>query len=345
MRSMLILVFSLLAGCGSVKQFGGKKSDQKPGAQTEANRENAKASGAGIVVNDDDLPTCDSNNNGDLVYVASAKVFRACTNGKWSTIDLKGEKGDPGDNAAADTGSKEMNLALAVYKSHRRSVFRTTLTCALTQPVSASCQTLPASAPILGSAFLCDKDTICTNRHVLSCPTCYAVQQFSLQATEGTSDSVNSDGTPAAPFFSTTALQGMKVHPTHDLAKVVVKDVPTGIEPIPLATDSFAKNGDALTAVLSLSFALGFQDLYVDVGYVNTKFIGECDREGGMSGYGCPREQVDFSTTNDTDHGSSGSPLIDILGGKVIGVTTAGTEDENANFTWAIDASRLSEIK
>ena len=94
-----------------------------------------------------------------------------------------------------------------------------------------------------------------------------------------------------------------------------------------------------------MSFPLGLQDLYVDMGTVNTPYIGECDRQGGMSGkYDCPRDTLDFSTTNDTDHGSSGSPLFDIKTGKVIGVTSAGTDGENANYTWAIDAFRFGTV-
>ena len=95
---------------------------------------------------------------------------------------------------------------------------------------------------------------------------------------------------------------------------------------------------------LSMSFPLGLQDLYVDIGAVNTAYIGECNNQGGVAGYGCPRDLYDFSTTNDTDHGSSGSPLFDLKSGKVVGVTTGGTDGENANFTWAVDAYRFGTV-
>ena len=90
--------------------------------------------------------------------------------------------------------------------------------------------------------------------------------------------------------------------------------------------------------VLSMSFALGLEDLYTDVGYVKTNVLEDC-----ATGY-CPRDGLDFATSNDTDHGSSGSPLVNVQTGAVVGVTTAGTDEENANFTWAIDAALFGDF-
>jgi hypothetical protein len=92
-----------------------------------------------------------------------------------------------------------------------------------------------------------------------------------------------------------------------------------------------------------MSFPLAFQDLYTDVGQVNSPDVNDCDGEA-KEDYGCPAQSYDFSTTNDTDHGSSGSPIFNVVTGEVVGVASAGTNKENANFTWSIYASQLNDF-
>jgi hypothetical protein len=339
-------------GCGSIsQQSGGNKT---PGVQPQTSTSTSTGTGGApsgdgaaghqIFASESDLPDCDEGRDGALVYVSATRSFRACSDGEWSEIDLKGEKGEPGEKGEAGSGASETVAAIELYKKYRTSIFRVTLSCTRTTPVIAECQDRPATATLLGSAFLCGAGEVCTNQHVALCPECFTLAELQLQGVEGSSDSVNSDGAPATPFFKTTSGAAFKLHQSYDLVKIPVDTPPAGAEPIPLATEAFTTSVETLDPILSLSFALGFQDLYVDVGYVNTKDIGECSDEGGTSGYGCPSKLYDFSTSNDTDHGSSGSPLIDVASGKVVGVTTAGTEGENANFTWAIDASRFKDI-
>jgi S1-C subfamily serine protease len=88
-----------------------------------------------------------------------------------------------------------------------------------------------------------------------------------------------------------------------------------------------------------MSFPLGFTDLYTHLGSINASSINDCTSAEN----GCLREKYDFATTNNTDHGSSGSPLI-AMTGEVIGVVEGGTDGRNANFTWGIDAFLLSEF-
>lgn len=351
MRSLGLLIFIVALGCGRViNQNGG---DKTPGAQPPTststgtgtgNSSGGTAAGHQVVESQSDLPDCDSDHEGALVYVSESRSFRACSGGEWSVIDLKGDKGEPGEKGEAGSGASETVAAIELYKKYRTSVFRLTLSCTRTTPVIAECQDRPPTASLLGSAFLCGEREVCTNQHVALCPDCYTLAELQLQGIEGNADSVNSDGGPATPFFKTTSGATFKSHASYDLVKIPVDTPPAGAEPIPLATEAFTSSVETLDPILSLSFALGFQDLYVDVGYVNTRDIGECNEEGGTSGYGCPSKLYDFSTSNDTDHGSSGSPLIDVASGMVVGVTTAGTEGENANFTWAIDASRFNDI-
>lgn len=328
MRTFSIWMATALAcaamACGSEKDT---KSSDRGGATTRIN---------GMTFADDaSLPACDASTEAYLVYVTSTSTFKTCSDGAWADIDVKGPKGDKGDAATS-----EAVQAIEAYKTYRRSVFRATLECAAIDPLPNGCSPATNGKYLsLGSAFLCGPTEVCTNGHVAGCNlTCSTFTSLSFQAL-GTTDSLNSGTAPTAPFVTVTndadiAFAGGKV----DLAKVKVTDVPSGITPMPLTTEAAANAITAMKSILSLSFPLGLLDLYVDMGAVNTTFIGECN---GQSGYDCPKDYYDFSTTNDTDHGSSGSPLIDVANGKVVGVTSAGTEGENANYTWAIDASKF----
>jgi S1-C subfamily serine protease len=136
-----------------------------------------------------------------------------------------------------------------------------------------------------------------------------------------------------------------QAHPTRDLAKIRKPEqstlkaegsIPNSL-PFQLSQTPHVESVKTLSWILNMGFPLGFTDLYTDLGRVNSNSLATC----GASSYPCLNGKFDFSTTNDTDHGSSGSPLLS-MDGKVIGVVAAGTDEENVNFTWAIDASLYS---
>jgi S1-C subfamily serine protease len=137
----------------------------------------------------------------------------------------------------------------------------------------------------------------------------------------------------------------IKEHPSRDLAKVqapassespAVGEIPDA-PVLPVATSPFTETAKTLSWVMTMGFPLGFTELYTDLGRVNSNTLSSCQATDNE----CLRTQLDFSTTNDTDRGSSGSPLMD-LDGRVIGVVSAGTNGQNVNFTYAIDASLVS---
>lgn len=299
---------------------------------------------------DSKLPKCDDSTQGYLVYVLGSKTFKTCEAGTWTTIDTP----DPKAQASDPTEINTANFAKAIdlYKKYRRSVFRMTLTCntAVANPPT-SCGPTPNPGVFLGSAFLCGDNVVCTNAHVVSCNSkCY--QNFTsvkVEAMEDGKDTLNPDGTPLPPFATITSAAAFRYSSdttrSIDLAKFMVTGLPAGLAVLPLAPKASKDGITPLQEIMSLSYPLGLQDLYVDIGAVNTPYLGECNTQGGMAGYDCLSAAYDFSTTNDTDHGSSGSPLIDVLTGNVVGVTTAGTDGENANFTWAVDAFRFGTIQ
>lgn len=349
-QAAIVVASVIFSACGSAttKPTNDQRTPAEAPPGSSANNDKDKpldpnadrsAVGSRVYATSQDLPSCTKANDGVLAYVADIQALQACTNGTWRAVEIKNSDSKDEDR------SFEMKTAMSLYNDYRKSIFRVSMQCVLNQPAFGSCSNKQARAVLLGTAFLCASNTLCTNRHVAFCPDCYALEQIRFQATKGTTDSINADGQPAEPFLVANSTNGFVPHPSLDLVKIPATTAPREAKPLPITTAPIDTSLQALDPILAMSFPLGMQDLYVDVAYVNTKYIGECDSQGGTAGYGCPSKDYDFSTSNDTDHGSSGSPLIHIGSGKVVGITAAGTEGENANFTWAIDAFRLNEIR
>ena len=325
----------LVVSCANIDAgLGGKSSNA---GKTDA----AQTSDAVLAVSAAaDLPACDGTRNGQLAYISSTRSFSSCSSGHWSVLEVGG--GSP------------TQAAQSLYQTYRRSVFRVTTVCQKKVPYPSTCPNADKSASppgsltsFLGTAFLCGSQTACSNRHVVSClpAECYDFKSTAMQMPAERSGSTVEGGKGVAPFFTASTPTPFRAHPSGvDLVKFSVGVAAADLPVLPIAEQATKGRLSGLEEVLSLSFPLGFEDEYADLGRVNAPTIGECDTAGGVSGYGCLSQLYDFSTTNNTDHGSSGSPLFDVASGKVIGVTSAGTQGENANYTWAVDAHRLSEI-
>ena len=343
---MFRLAFIVLAlatwSCGF-----GKKSDG--GGSGGAAKDDAPSDRTSLAIQTkSDLPECGDGNASQLAYVLEEEMFYACSGSQWTAISIQGPKGDKGDTGSqGEQGDKGKNgipgetfdrytAALEYYKEYRRSIVRVTLLCDSCDDNANGGE----NRTYTGSGFFCADNTICSNNHVVTCPVADSCQlnQIQFQTIDPAVDSVAPGGSAITPFYFTET-DDFDRHPSRDAAKVTVDSMPAGAVVLPMSTTEVADIDDFnFTAILSLSFPLGFQDLYTDLGYVNNSTLDDC-----ATGY-CPRDNQEFSTSNDTDHGSSGSPLIDIKTGEVVGVTTAGTEGENANYTWAIDATLFEDF-
>ena len=265
-----------------------------------------------------------------------------------------GPVGPPGPAGPAGSDSSD-TASTILYQKYHKSVFRLTVQCTAVNPYPATCLTGVSAGQVvtfLGSGFLCAANTVCTNTHVANCdqPTpgpnsCFNFTSLLMQATVGTSDTINTGTAPAAPFYTIKDQQSFKFHPTFDVTKIPVNTVPPNavVSPITTAADV---NGliPNLTKTLAMSFPLGMMDLYTDIGTIINPDIGECDKQGGVSGFGCLSASYAFATSNQEDHGSSGSPIFDVDSGAVIGITTAGSDGANADYTWATDAFHITEF-
>jgi len=226
------------------------------------------------------------------------------------------------DGVYVENGNNYYDNAKEIYSKYRRSVFRLTVTCS-------------DNTVSFGTGFLCETNKVCTNGHVVNCDN-YTVRNIKMEIPYSSLDTVEYTKFKDINYPTIYGSGSNYV----DLAKIYIPSYTEDLEVLPINQDSYPDT-DTLTHTLSMGYPLGFEDLYTDLGHINNDYLGECY---GGSGYGCPSTYYDFSTTNDTDHGSSGSPVFNVLTGEVIGVVTAGTEGENINLSWCIDASELNDF-
>ncbi len=287
------------------------------------------------------LPACDNGQAGRVVYVIAERGFRICSpgqaNGEWTPAALS-----PNPEKPEDVYQK----AFALYAKYRKSVIRIRLQCVVGS----------TSQYLLGTGFICGQQTICTAAHVLTCPSGTDPAQMNFHRVTSDRDSIEgenpADDLPPAFLMipGEEIAAWVKTHPSKDLAKIqtpVSASPPEGTSNavgaipqeniLPLASRPASESVRTLSWTLNMGFPLGFTDLYTDLGRVNANSLSSCK----ANAYPCLSGNYDFSTTNDTDKGSSGSPLLN-LDGEVVGAVTAGTDGENINLTWAIDASLFS---
>lgn len=255
-------------------------------------------------------------------------------------------------------GENLPEAAFNLYSQYRRSVYRIEVTCAYPGGAAATSHS--------GSGFRCGEERVCTAGHVAACQrtsggnkvngTISAIEMRMIAGpsdadTVDTSDPQETDNIlyqSASPTVEKAAacadIAGALDGTCIDLARFVVPaaDFSDDMAIMPLTAEKPSAGCEppaaedcqpfprALTPVLSMSFPLGFQELYSDLGEVNTNDIDGCSPS-------FPCSWLDFSTNNVTDGGSSGSPLISVATGDVIGVLVSGTTpQQNANFSWAI---------
>jgi len=329
---ILILVpLSLTQGCArngnsSAPTDAGSSTNSQPPA---ANAENGRAFVGMSVASVDALPACTDALVGRIVYVVSEEGFRICDG---TGVASEVRQWRQAAVSAEDTWQKGFGL----HQKYHNGIIR----------IAVQCEDVVGSRTTsLGSGFHCAQGVVCTSSHVLNCPTDSTIARINLHRVTGSGDSIADAATDMPPPFysvldNASAVAQITRHPTRDLAKLkLISDDPkvAAMPVLSWSTRQFTETIKTLSYVLSMSFPLGFTDLYTHLGAVNASSIGECDN----STNGCLRGKYDFSTTNDTDHGSSGSPLLN-LNGQVIGIVSGGTNENNANYTWAIDASLLS---
>lgn len=103
---ILLLVISFNMSCGRSKGGGG--GVQAPSTDYSA----------GIVATATDLPPCDTANKGKLIYLKDQAEFQTCDGSEWATINLKGEKGDPGEKGSTGDRGENGSVVPKVYDAN-----------------------------------------------------------------------------------------------------------------------------------------------------------------------------------------------------------------------------------
>ena len=312
MKLLTIMALMLLASCGGgsgvPKTIGGNNTGNGCTIEPVTN--------LGVNI------TCD----GETVFVPNG---------------AKGEKGDKGD-----TGSNVFADALAIHTSKRKSVFRLSIYCQFDingddvygDTFSYDGNNVNFYESHRGTGFLIENRKVVTNKHVLSDDACD--KEFSdgtkwegrlynvvINAISYWNDSLTS--LPSDRINIWRSNMDIYHHSTKDLAKITVPQSFV-TNRTPFVIESSAADS-MLTPTLSMSFPLGIDDMITN--------IGEIVNDSSVT-----FDEYDFMTSNDTDGGSSGSPIIDINTGKVIGVLTAGFNEANMNPSIAIHAHRLNDF-
>ena len=253
-----------------------------------------------------------------------------------------GDKGDTGDQG--DSGSNVFADALSIHTSKRKSVFRLSIYCEFdtnSDGVFGDSFTNDGLSVTYykshyGTGFLIPNNEVATNKHVASDDACdYTfsdgskwegqIYAIGLEGVNSTSDNLSG----GYAYAMTRSYINLTSHSSYDLTKF---SVPASLSTGRTAFEIDSTNDEnVLTPTLSMSFPLGISDMITNIGEIVT------DDVSVFSGY-------DIMTSNDTDGGSSGSPIIDITTGKVIGLVTAGFTGVSMNPSIVIHASRLNEF-
>jgi hypothetical protein len=98
LTTLCVAAFSLNISCGSssnANQTGDSEISQEKSVNKSDEPVKSQSYGSLLVEGSKDLPSCNAEKNGSLAYVKSEEKFYVCS-GEWTTISIKGEKGDPG---------------------------------------------------------------------------------------------------------------------------------------------------------------------------------------------------------------------------------------------------------
>jgi hypothetical protein len=99
---MVFIVF--IVGCGAEqKDKKGSESISVNGG-TPTVEKNSSSKSALLVNSETDIPTCGTDNSGQLIYVKTLNRFKHCSSQSWQEIDLRGPQGEKG--LKGDIGAK-----------------------------------------------------------------------------------------------------------------------------------------------------------------------------------------------------------------------------------------------
>jgi len=95
----VIALFTLVSACGTAENSA--QNARSPEATVTTISEEEAEYGSFYAATDADLPACNKEFSGRLVYVASSEIFKSCTATGYQTVTIKGKDGKDGTNGTS----------------------------------------------------------------------------------------------------------------------------------------------------------------------------------------------------------------------------------------------------
>jgi len=330
----LMLFYACSPSSDPIGSVPGESDPLRPGFPTTSPTPDKPAGDTGIryVATESDLPECNGDLEGHIFFIEDINAFRACLDGAWKEIDMKGEKGDKGDRG--DTGIVTDNISQTM-----RDIWATNVRS------SAFIQVTYGSLYVAsGSGFVVGQDLVATNGHVVSeYYRGYSISSIKVWFPETTSGDTRYDERPTA-YARATAVD-RTIANSDDIALI---SVPTGSRtPMTLSTYDEApdhldtEQGVALASeILLMGYSSGTTYAHFTIGRINAIQPVTDNFLDGFLNSG--RLVYEYDTVS--GGGSSGGALFD-MSGKVIGLNFAGnTSSADTEFGYGVQIKHLRNL-
>ena len=331
---LVALFFIHLSSCKAL--FKNPLSDSSsPSESLVAAELNSRAISKSVVDKESDLPKCEEKLNPKIIYVNDTSSFYVCKDDKWSAVEMKGEKGDPGPSIS--------DLWRQVWKDNVESAAY----------IEAKYESAYCYQYESGSGFVVENGVVATNGHVVpenviesGCGT-MTLQEVRVWFPEDAKGDTrhqdrNDDGVATHVDW--------RLEHTHD---TVLLKVDTGSrKPLVVATEGEASEhleGPGVKLgqeVLQLGYSGASTYVHFATGRITA--IQPAKTDGFLSSLISGGLIVDGRTVYEYDlvsgAGSSGGALMS-LDGKVIGINFAGnTESADTEFGYAVTVEGLRTL-
>ena len=126
MKISNILILFMIISCTEIEDSVNQESSSENQESSSVNQESSSGANQSndsinipaigtlffgyVYADDSNLPACDETYDKKIYYLISSEEFKYCLNNNWTSINLKGDKGDSGQNLQGSTGAEAFRL-------------------------------------------------------------------------------------------------------------------------------------------------------------------------------------------------------------------------------------------